>query len=36
MFIKYISTPNLGLKRKLNENLMIYNIDEFRTSCLHP
>ena len=33
--IKYISTPNLGLKRKLNEYLSIYNIDEFRTSCLN-
>ena len=33
--IKYISTPNLGLKRKLNEYLTIYNIDEFRTSCLN-
>ena len=30
--IKYISTPNLELKRKLNEYLTIYNIDEFRTS----
>ena len=25
--IKYISTPNLGLKRKLNEYLIIYNIE---------
>jgi hypothetical protein len=33
--IKYISTPNLGLKRKLNEYLTIYNLDEFRTSCLN-
>jgi hypothetical protein len=33
--IKYISTPNLGLKRKLNEYIPIYNIDEFRTSCLN-
>ena len=33
--INYISTPNLGLKRKLNEYLTIYNIDEFRTSCLN-
>jgi hypothetical protein len=30
----FISTPNLGLKRKLREYLKIYNIDEFRTSCL--
>jgi hypothetical protein len=33
--IKYISTPNLGLKRKLNKYLTIYNLDEFRTSCLN-
>ena len=33
--IKYISTPNLGLKRKLNEYLTIYNLDEFRTSCIN-
>lgn len=33
--IRYISTPNLGLKRKLKEYLTIYNIDEFRTSCLN-
>ncbi len=33
--IKYISTPNLGLKRKLDEYLTIYNIDEFRASCLN-
>ena len=33
--IKYISTPNLGLKRKLNEYFTIYNVDEFRTSCVN-
>ena len=33
--IKYMSTPNLGLKRKLAEYFKIYNIDEFRTSCLN-
>jgi hypothetical protein len=33
--IKYISTPNLGLKRKLNEYFKVYNLDEFRTSCLN-
>jgi hypothetical protein len=33
--IKYMSTPNLGLKRKINEYLDVYNIDEFRTSCLY-
>ena len=30
-----ISTPNLGLKRKLAEYFIVYNIDEFRTSCLN-
>jgi hypothetical protein len=29
--IKYMTTPNLGLKRKINEYLDVYNIDEFRT-----
>lgn len=33
--IKYMSTPNMGLKRKLSEYFTIYNIDEFRTSCLN-
>jgi len=33
--IKYISTPNLELKRKLNEYLTIYNLDEFITSCIN-
>lgn len=33
--LKFISTPNLGLKRKLAEYFTIYNIDEFRTSCLN-
>lgn len=31
----YISTPNLGLKRKLNEYFNVYNLDEFRTSLLN-
>jgi hypothetical protein len=31
----YISTPNVGLKRKLSEYFNIYNIDEFRTSRLN-
>jgi hypothetical protein len=31
----FISTPNLGLKRKLAEYLTIYNLDEFRTSLLN-
>jgi hypothetical protein len=29
-----ISTPCIGLKRRLAENFKIFNIDEFRTSCL--
>ncbi len=31
----FISTPNLRLKRKLKEKFRVYNIDEFRTSCIH-
>lgn len=31
----FISTPNIGLKRKLNEYFTIYSIDEFRTSLLN-
>jgi hypothetical protein len=31
----FISTPNLGLKRKLNEHYKVYNLDEFRTSLLN-
>lgn len=31
----FISTPNIGLKRKLKEKFKVYNVDEFRTSCLH-
>ena len=30
----FISTPNLTLKRKLQKTFKVYNIDEFRTSCL--
>jgi hypothetical protein len=30
-----ISTPNLGLKRKLAEYFTVYNLDEFRTSILN-
>ena len=30
-----MSTPNLGLKRKLGKHFTIYSIDEFRTSKLH-
>tara|TARA_B100001769_G_scaffold214262_1_gene173843 strand:- start:2794 stop:4692 length:1899 start_codon:yes stop_codon:yes gene_type:complete len=31
----FISTPNIGLKRKLKERFQVYNIDEYRTSCLN-
>jgi len=31
----FISTPNLALKRKLKTRFKVYNIDEFRTSCLN-
>ena len=31
----FISTPNLGLRRKLASRFKVYLIDEFRTSCLH-
>lgn len=30
-----MSTPNLGLKRKLGEHFTVYTLDEFRTSCLN-
>lgn len=33
--MKYISTPGIGLKRKLAEHFTIYNLDEYRTSCLN-
>ena len=31
----YISTPNIRLKRKLRTRFEVYNIDEFRTSCIN-
>jgi hypothetical protein len=31
----FISTPNLTIKRKLTTRFQVYNIDEFRTSCLN-
>jgi hypothetical protein len=31
----FISTPNIGIKRRLKENFKIYSIDEFRTSQLN-
>lgn len=33
--IKYISTPNKGLKRVVARRFEMYEIDEFRTSMLH-
>ena len=33
--LKYMSTPNLGLKRKIAEYIKTYNIDEYRTSSLN-
>jgi hypothetical protein len=33
--LKCISTPNLGLKRKLAEHFDVYLIDEYRTSKIH-
>ncbi|AYV83337.1 MAG: hypothetical protein Hyperionvirus6_18 [Hyperionvirus sp.] len=33
--INYMSTPGVGLRRKLAERFKVYLIDEFRTSCLH-
>jgi hypothetical protein len=30
-----ISSPNLGLKQKLAEYYPVYNLDEFRTSCIN-
>ena len=31
----FISTPGIGLKRKISERFKIYNLDEFRTSCIN-
>ncbi len=31
----FLSTPNLGIKRKIAERFPVYNIDEYRTSKLH-
>ena len=31
----FISTPNISLKRKLQERFKVYDIDEYRTSCLN-
>ena len=33
--IKYISTPNLSLKRKLKERFKVYTINEYLTSKMH-
>lgn len=29
-----ISTPQIGMKRMLKKHFKVYNVDEFRTSCL--
>ena len=31
----FISTPNISIKRKLQERFRVYDIDEYRTSCLN-
>ena len=31
----FISTPNIGLKRKIASRFKVYDIDEYRTSCLN-
>ena len=31
----YISTPNIGLKRKITKQFETYDIDEYRTSMLY-
>lgn len=31
----YISTPNLGLKRELQKNFKVYNVDEYKTSLIN-
>ena len=31
----FISTPNIRLKRKLQERFKVYNFDEYKTSCIH-
>ena len=31
----FMSTPNLSIKRKLKERFRVYDIDEYRTSCLN-
>jgi UDP-N-acetylglucosamine enolpyruvyl transferase len=31
----FISIPNIGIKQKLNERFVVFNIDEYRTSSLH-
>jgi len=33
--ISYISTPNVGLQRRLKEKLNVYHVNEFKTSQLH-
>ena len=33
--ISYISTPNIGFKRKLAQHFYVYHIDEHKTSIIH-
>ena len=30
-----MSTPNIGIKRKLKESFKVYNMDEYKTSKIH-
>ena len=31
----FISTPNISLKRKLAKRFKVYNVDEYKTSCIN-
>jgi hypothetical protein len=33
--LRFISTPNLGIKRKLAERFEVYNLNEYNTSKIH-
>ncbi len=35
MNLKFISTPNVGIKRKLKERFKVFLLDEYKTSKLH-
>ena len=32
---KFVSTPNISIKRKLKERFEVFEIDEYKTSCIH-